>query len=778
MLSSEKKDLFNEINKLSHDWISFGNIKYKITKLADYSFHPSESSNILKIDINGFLIATATNGGPFAMLINNRIVPSGASTYKDKIGVFSAYGDRINTIELKAAFKEAYDREIKHWVWFAFTKEEDILLISANGIIFLLDPMSGEVQHRFDYQTQFMGMNNIQSCKTKGNSVIIKNGNHCFYFIPDVYHPDMIEFGVPNLEPGYNVITEETKYGGVSTMKKTDLPQRTEIDDYVLIPKSKSRSKKMEILITHPKEGLILLDDQKNSHYTSDMSEFWGDDVGRVGKISNIALSSNEKLLTFFSTSFNCIFVFKSDLLKMIDRVDSQSKNLLKRPEKLIWCSNNIPMMIYESSITMIGPKIMQNLPLDDENKIKGIAYCWETDGVRLMTSNHIYWFERVHPSVVNALTFISAHPSNQLIDAYREFELKSENTERIFREIGDKLKDAIETVIEAATYQFHIPFQKLLCEVASFGKKKIDSERYSSDVYVQIIRFLSLINKLRYSSKCRRAITYKQLKEVTPKVLLPIQLKYRDYFLVLKEAKNLNLKQRYINMCYEEWAWAFLKNSEIDANDIQNGILDKLNELNAEISSKGGTEKYNALTGSVSTIDYTKIANVAQEVGKKDIAIQLVNYENSVIKKIPYLLSLNQFEVALEISIGNGDMSIVYKVISKILEKHGGDDEWMKLFMDKMKFAHKKFISYAKQEGDIELLKKLSVLMIEIYNFSEVKMLLQRHGLISKLKEEERNTELQIVEDCFKKLYKDQFKASIVKFEKKLIAKQSAFRQ
>jgi hypothetical protein len=120
-------------------------------------------------------------------------------------------------------------------------------------------------------------------------------------------------------------------------------------------------------------------------------------------------------------------------------------------------------MLIYESSITMIGPNKMQNLPLEDEDKIRGITYCCESDGVRLITSTNIYWFERVQSNVINALTFISSHPSNQLIDAYREYELKSENTERIFREIGPNLKEAIVTVIDAATYQFHIPFQKLL---------------------------------------------------------------------------------------------------------------------------------------------------------------------------------------------------------------------------------------------------------------------------------------------------------------------------
>jgi hypothetical protein len=65
---------------------------------------------------------------------------------------------------------------------------------------------------------------------------------------------------------------KKNKY--VPIKKSTDLPQRTVIDDYIMIPKAKSRSKKIEILITHPKEGLILLDDQKNCTYSADMSLF------------------------------------------------------------------------------------------------------------------------------------------------------------------------------------------------------------------------------------------------------------------------------------------------------------------------------------------------------------------------------------------------------------------------------------------------------------------------------------------------------------------------
>lgn len=166
----------------------------------------------------------------------------------------------------------------------------------------------------------------------------------------------------------------------------------------------------------------------------------------------------------------------------------------------------------------------------------------------------------------------------------------------------------------------------------------------------------------------------------------------------------------------------------------------------------------------------------MARDVGYNDIAIHLVNCERSVIKKIPYLLSLNQFEVALEISIGYGDMNIVHKVISKILERNGKDEIWLKDFLDRMRFTHTKFITYAKQEENIELVKKLRILMNEIHNFSEVKMLLKRENEISRNKPEERDQELAPVEEIFKKTYNDPFKAGIVKYQKKLLIKQMDF--
>lgn len=62
---------------------------------------------------------------------------------------------------------------------------------------------------------------------------------------------------------------------------------------------------------------------------------------------------------------------------------------------------------------------------------------------------------------------------------------------------------------------------------------------------------------------------------------------------------------------------------------------------------------------------------------------------------------------------------------------------------------------------------------MEEVYNFSEVKMKLKRESEINRKNTKDRDEELSKIEDTFKKVYKDSFKSTIVKTQRKLISKQ-----
>jgi hypothetical protein len=56
---------------------------------------------------------------------------------------------------------------------------------------------------------------------------------------------------------------------------------------------------------------------------------------------------------------------------------------------------------------------------------------------------------------------------------------------------------------------------------------------------------------------------------------------------------------------------------------------------------------------------------------------------------------------------------------------------------------------------------------MEEIYNFSEAKLHLKREREINRRNVEDRESELSVIEDVFKKTYKDSYKANIVKLQK-----------
>jgi len=67
--------------------------------------------------------------------------------------------------------------------------------------------------------------------------------------------------------------------------------------------------------------------------------------------------------------------------------------------------------------------------------------------------------------------------------------------------------------------------------------------------------------------------------------------------------------------------------------------------------------------------IDFTKLAKIADNYGKNQIANFLIGYEKSIVKKIPFLLEVKQYEKALGFAIEGGDPNIINKVISEIFK-------------------------------------------------------------------------------------------------------------
>lgn len=90
---------------------------------------------------------------------------------------------------------------------------------------------------------------------------------------------------------------------------------------------------------------------------------------------------------------------------------------------------------------------------------MKGIQFCREAEGVRIITNKDIFFLEKVQKAPLKTLHMVEAGHPYKLVEAYKEFMFETDKTESIFREIGANLKDAIDQVIETATLMWNIKF-------------------------------------------------------------------------------------------------------------------------------------------------------------------------------------------------------------------------------------------------------------------------------------------------------------------------------
>ena len=110
----------------------------------------------------------------------------------------------------------------------------------------------------------------------------------------------------------------------------------------------------------------------------------------------------------------------------------------------------------------------------------------------------------------------------------------------------------------------------KFLLTTASFAKKfsngkYFDRELYQScgldhlnsesDIYVHVVKHSIVLSKMRNSPLFARDITQAQLRQVKPKAMLPLMLKYHDHQLAILMTETLNeLQLKNLSMIYQDW--------------------------------------------------------------------------------------------------------------------------------------------------------------------------------------------------------------------------------
>ena len=78
--------------------------------------------------------------------------------------------------------------------------------------------------------------------------------------------------------------------------------------------------------------------------------------------------------------------------------------------------------------------------------------------------------------------------------------------------------------------------------------------------------------------------------------------------------------------------------------------------------------------------IDFTKLAKIASVMNKTRVSEYLIQHEKQIVKKIPFLLEVQQYRQAFAIAVESGDPNNINKVLSEILKFYKETDPLLEL--------------------------------------------------------------------------------------------------
>lgn len=265
-----------------------------------------------------------------------------------------------------------------------------------------------------------------------------------------------------------------------------------------------------------------------------------------------------------------------------------------------------------------------------------------EMDGVRVLSNGCHEMIQKIPACVNNIFSINSQKASSFLYEAHSKFVDQSHQSDEYLCMAKPQLQQAVRECIDASCYEFDPEIQKILIKAAYFGKGFINS--FNPDDYIKKCRFLRVLNAIRHPN-IGIPLTYNQFNHLKPNVILD-RLIFRKYYgLAIQIAKHLKLSESRI---LKHWAFYKVKNDK-DDREVVNKIGEKLrNPLEQDVR-------------------FSDIAKRAEECGRRDLALMLLQKETNPSLKVPLLLKLEENKNALLAATQSGDTGLIYTVLLKL---------------------------------------------------------------------------------------------------------------
>lgn len=310
------------------------------------------------------------------------------------------------------------------------------------------------------------------------------------------------------------------------------------------------------------------------------------------------------------------------------------------RPRDMMWCGSDAVALQYEETLKIVAPGGELEFFYD------GYVAQGEPDSLTILTTTSIDILAKVGNATVDCFKIGSRAKAAILMDAVDKLTRHSPKANENLQIIGDGLLQAINDSLDAALEEFDPYWQKKLLKAASFGKAELEMRNGESDV---AIRFVKVCDELRILNLIRDRgiglfLTYSTFKKLGVTRVVELLVKRQKFAEAFQISKFLKLP---LDAVFVSWACCKIKYSTSGDEELSQALLGRFQQLS------GG--KY---------ISFARVAEVAFQEGRLNLAKVLINFESLFEKQIPLLLTMEENELALQKSIESQNIDLILETI------------------------------------------------------------------------------------------------------------------
>lgn len=251
-----------------------------------------------------------------------------------------------------------------------------------------------------------------------------------------------------------------------------------------------------------------------------------------------------------------------------------------------------------------------------------------EIDGIRIISETSMEFLEKVSDSTYKIFKIGSKEPGSLLFDIYSNIE---ESNNRIFQ-LNEfiNLNEAVNDCLEASKYEYDQTIQNNLLKAAFHGNLTL-----KNNDFLDLFKKLGALNALK---RIGYPLTYLQLETISLNQMFENMIKRRKFKLCLSIADFLQVPKYsiWLEYCYE------LVMSHLEDDDIYNHIISML------------------------PVDFQfhLVASKAYFIGKRKLAIQILNHELEELSQIKLLVHMDEIQKAIDKAIAWNQTDYLYYIL------------------------------------------------------------------------------------------------------------------